>query len=199
MGEGEEVEAALAELAAYSLIELEADGFGLHRLLQAVLRDRLDSPQRSLWVEHAVQLVKDYAPFESDDVRTWPVWDRVRPHATAILQEAWTQSNPTAAILMVNLGVLLQAKALYAEAEPLYRRALAIDEKRLGPEHPEVATCLNNLAQLLQDTNLLAEAEPLLRRAVAIAEKSLVAGHPWTETFKANYASLQAALAKQGR
>jgi hypothetical protein len=32
------------------------------------------------------------------------------------------------------------------EAEPLYRRALAIDEASLGPAHPDVATDLNNLA-----------------------------------------------------
>ncbi len=34
----------------------------------------------------------------------------------------------------------------YAEAEPLYKRSLAIREKALGPEHPAVATSLNNLA-----------------------------------------------------
>ena len=34
----------------------------------------------------------------------------------------------------------------YAEAEPLYRRSLAILEKALGPEHPDVGTALNNLA-----------------------------------------------------
>ena len=28
----------------------------------------------------------------------------------------------------------------YADAEPLYKRALAIDEKALGPDHPDVAT-----------------------------------------------------------
>ena len=36
----------------------------------------------------------------------------------------------------------------YAEAEPLYKRALAISEKALGPEHPDVASSLNNLAML---------------------------------------------------
>ena len=33
------------------------------------------------------------------------------------------------------------------EAEPLFRRALAIDEASYGPDHPEVATSLNNLAR----------------------------------------------------
>ena len=34
------------------------------------------------------------------------------------------------------LAVLLRANNRPAEAEPLMRRALAIDEKSLGPEHP---------------------------------------------------------------
>ena len=59
---------------------------------------------------------------------------------------------------------MLRATNRLAEAEPLYRRALAIDEASFGPDHPDVATDLNNLAQLLQATNRLAEAEPLMRR-----------------------------------
>ena len=73
---------------------------------------------------------------------------------------------------------MLQATNRLAEAEPLMRRALAIDEKSFGPEHPNVAMGLNNLAQLLQDTNRLAEAEPLMRRALAIDEKSFGPDHP---------------------
>jgi len=66
------------------------------------------------------------------------------------------------------LAFFLNHAALHAEAEPLYRRALIIDEQSLGKDHPSVATDLNNLAGLLQDTNRLGEAEPLMRRHVAI-------------------------------
>ena len=73
---------------------------------------------------------------------------------------------------------LLQDTNRLAEAEPLMRRALAIDEKSYGRDHPDVAIGLNNLAQLLQATNRLAEAEPLMRRALAIDEKSYGPDHP---------------------
>ena len=78
------------------------------------------------------------------------------------------------------------------EAEPLYRRALAIDEASYGPDHPEVATDLNNLAVLLQATNRLGEAEPLYRRALAIRKKSLGMDHPRTVTVRENLAALEA-------
>jgi nephrocystin-3 len=76
------------------------------------------------------------------------------------------------------LGAFHYERAEHAAAEPLYRRALAIDEQSYGAEHPRVATHLNNLAQSLQDTNRLAEAEPLIRRALAIDEQSYGAEHP---------------------
>ena len=68
-------------------------------------------------------------------------------------------------------GGVARATNRLAEAEPLYRRALAIDEASYGPDHPDVAIRLNNLAVLLQATNRLAEAEPLYRRAVEILLK----------------------------
>ena len=37
----------------------------------------------------------------------------------------------------------------YDDVEPLYKRALAILEETLGPDHPKVASSLNNLAILL--------------------------------------------------
>jgi nephrocystin-3 len=62
--------------------------------------------------------------------------------------------------------------ALHADAEPLVRRALAMEERSSGPRHPAVAVRLGNLAQILRVTNRLDEAEPLMRRALAIDEQS---------------------------
>ncbi len=74
----------------------------------------------------------------------------------------------------------------YAEAEPLARRALEIDEKVLGPEHPEVAVRLNVLALLYKDQGREAEAEPLFKRALAISDKALGPEHPITKLIRAD-------------
>jgi tetratricopeptide (TPR) repeat protein len=44
------------------------------------------------------------------------------------------------------LGSLYLDQGRYREAEPLFRRALSIQQKQFGPGHPEVAISLNNLA-----------------------------------------------------
>ena len=62
-------------------------------------------------------------------------------------------------------------KGKYAEAEPLYKRALAIWEKALGPKHPSVVQSLENYADLLRKTGRGVEAERLEARAKAIRGK----------------------------
>ncbi|MFM7925076.1 MAG: tetratricopeptide repeat protein, partial [Planctomycetaceae bacterium] len=73
-----------------------------------------------------------------------------------------------------------------SEAEPLYRRALLIDETSYGPNHPTVAIRLNNLAGLLYATNRPVEAEPLSRRSVEILvqfQQQTGHRHPHFERF----------------
>ncbi len=71
-----------------------------------------------------------------------------------------------------NLAVLYYDQGKYAEAEPLLKRALAIREKALGPEHPHVAQSLENYAALLRQTARANEAERMEARAKAIRAKS---------------------------
>ena len=79
--------------------------------------------------------------------------------------------HPDTATTLNNLAGLYQAQGAYAQAEPLYKRALAIREKVLGPDHPDTATSLNNLAVLYRAQGAYAEAEPLYQRALAIRKR----------------------------
>jgi tetratricopeptide (TPR) repeat protein len=79
--------------------------------------------------------------------------------------------HPDVARDLNNLGLLLQATNRLAEAEPMYRRALAIVEASYGPDHPDVAATLNNLGLLLQATNRLAEVNI---RLIDVGRKPMV-------------------------
>ncbi|CAB1107478.1 unnamed protein product [Ectocarpus sp. CCAP 1310/34] len=48
------------------------------------------------------------------------------------------------------VGLLFDIQGKYMEAEPLYERSQAIQEKVLGLEHPDVASSLNNRVELLR-------------------------------------------------
>ena len=61
-----------------------------------------------------------------------------------------------------NLAALYRSRGRYTDAEPLYKRVVAIFEKALGTTHPYVATSLNGLAALYDDQGRYADAEPAL-------------------------------------
>jgi tetratricopeptide (TPR) repeat protein len=192
---------ALAELAGYSLVRLSDDGdfFRVLRLVQEVTRERMSAEDKNDTLRMVLDLLHNAAPAEPDDVRTWPVWDLLRPHVAVATDHAdgCGIAEPTSG-LMNDLAVLLNSKALHVEAEPIMCRVLAIDEASYGADHPEVATDLNNLAQLFKATNRLGEAEPLMRRALAIDEASYGADHPEVATDLNNLAQMLQATNRLG-
>jgi tetratricopeptide (TPR) repeat protein len=175
--------AALNEAALLTRMRLPegAPAVNVHRLVQRVMQVRLAAKaSASASAAAAVTLVADAFPYDSDDVRFWPRCRHLEPHAVAALAHAPDEGDAAekTAYLLSQYALHLRARANYAEAEPLCRRALHVLEVMLGPEHPDVASGLNNLAMLLQDINRLAEAEPLIRQALAISEKALGPDHP---------------------
>ena len=92
----------------------------------------------------------------------------------AALKEAerFRPQDPRTATNLNNLALIYYIRGRYSEAEPLYRRSLAILEKTQGSEHLDVATTLNNIVELYKAQGKYAEAEPFLARARSIREKS---------------------------
>ena len=92
---------------------------------------------------------------------------------SAVAYQRCLQIRPDDGTVLNNTALSLKKAGNYAAAEPLYRQALAIDEKVLAPNDPNLAIGLNNLAELLEDKGDYAGAEPLFRQALAINEKAL--------------------------
>jgi tetratricopeptide (TPR) repeat protein len=69
------------------------------------------------------------------------------------------------------LAELYRIRGQYAEAEPLFRKALAIRERVLGADDPAVAQSLNRLGLLLRNRGKYSEAEPLFRQSLEIWSK----------------------------
>ena len=57
-------------------------------------------------------------------------------------EKALGPDHPDVGTSLNNLAGSIARQGRYAEAEPLYKRALAIGEKALGPDHPDVGTSL---------------------------------------------------------
>ena len=163
---------------------------------KAIQADDAERLQRALRHARAIQPAAEWAAWlvkRLDQLGRGTIWQPLLAVAEKGVQEAAKalgKNDPAIAGLLDRQATLLQEIARYEEAEPLFRRALAIDEASYGKDHPDVARDLNNLAWLLQVTNRLGEAEPLIRRALAIDEASYGNDHPEVATKLNNLAQL---------
>jgi tetratricopeptide (TPR) repeat protein len=184
----------LVALRHYALMEGGQQTLAVHRLVQAITRDRLPVDERTQWAEAALKCVaaafpKSRAPSEP---RTWPTCARYLPHAVAVVSHVG-ETDHTAletAYLLNQMGLYLAARAQFAEAKPYFERALAINEQVLGPQHPNTAACLNSLGTLLRAQGDLAGAKPYYERALAMREQMLGPQHPDTATCLINLSEL---------
>jgi CHAT domain-containing protein len=94
------------------------------------------------------------------------------------MEAALGGNHPDVAASLHHLASLYYFQGAYARAEPLYTRALAIEEVALGENHPRVAASLDALALLYKNQGLHARAESLYVRALAIRQAALGQNHP---------------------
>ena len=95
---------------------------------------------------------------------------------------------------LTDLAFLYQEQAEYRRAAVLFREALAVYRRQLGPEHPTAATAVNNLAMALYRQGDAA-AEPLLREALRLHRRGLGEDHPAVAATLENLAGM---LAERG-
>jgi tetratricopeptide (TPR) repeat protein len=189
---------AIAALRRFALVKADEQALSMHRLLQQIVRDRLDPPPTgAARVGVAVRLLDQGLPFGGyADPGLWPVCARLLPHALAATEHATQlEVEPlSAAALLESAADYLHGRARYADARALHERALSIYEARLGADHPTTAVSLNNLADVLRAQGDLDGARRLHERALQIREARLGADHPATARSRQRLAEVVAAL-----
>jgi tetratricopeptide (TPR) repeat protein len=198
---------ALAALRAFALIERQSiadehdpaivtETIRLHRLVRQVAADRCSDAARENARRALIAALAAVYPDEISDAKTWPTtWPRLRRLdglAVALLDAAPPETAEAAAEhLFIGLAAYRQyALGAFAQARPFYERALALREKRLGPDHPDTAETLNNFALSLREEGNYEAARALLERALAINEKAFGPEHAATATSVNNLALL---------
>lgn len=91
---------------------------------------------------------------------------------------------------LANLAASYEGLGRYAEAEPIYRKVLAIETELGGPDNLETLATAHNLAFLLESMGRLEEAEPIYRDTLGRCERVLGVAHEGTLSCMTGLASL---------
>jgi tetratricopeptide (TPR) repeat protein/transcriptional regulator with XRE-family HTH domain len=171
---------ALAILRTYSLVRRnpEAKTLTIHRLVQAVLKERMDEDTQRTWAERAVRVVNHAFP-DVSALSTWPTCRRYLPHAQVCAEhiEHWEMDFPEATRLLHQTGTYLRERARYIQAERFLTKARDLRLQAFGPMHPAVAESLHELAELAQRQGMYAQAKSFYQQALAIREQTLGPQH----------------------
>ncbi|TFH41450.1 MAG: tetratricopeptide repeat protein, partial [ANME-2 cluster archaeon] len=192
------IEDILDPLTKFSLIHRNPGKkmYNIHRMVQVVLRDRMDETDQRMWCERVLKAVN--CAFPEVEFSNWNTCDILLPHAKACLEliDKYRFENPEAANLLNGAGCYLRARARFEEAHPFFIRALEIRENIFKPESQEIAKSLNSLAGLYLDRGKYTESEPQYKRALEIREIILKPDHPDVAKSLYNLASLYQAQGK---
>jgi tetratricopeptide (TPR) repeat protein len=165
-------------IASYGLARLDQAGIQVHRLVQAIIRDRLPDGQRHEQRDVVAALLVAVGPSDTDNPAVWPAWAGLLPHLLAAnpAESGSTELRQLSARALLYL--LRRGDSVTAEnfAATLYKRWA----ERLGPDDPDTLAAATELAHAYWAHGRLADALALVEDTLARRRSILGEDNPAT-------------------
>ena len=179
----------LEPLTRYSLIRRNQNNatYSIHRLVQEVIRTRVDPVERISWLFRCVSVLSFLFP-DPNSPSSWALCDRLYSH---VLEIASRINEPTgigvfrfmikrrlnsmkgqAVILFNSTAIFFFKRGKYTTAEDLIRQALTMCEEISGERHQDTAGCLITLGTIVSARGDFEEGGSLLLRALEIRKST---------------------------
>jgi hypothetical protein len=182
---------ALRALHRFSLVEVMDARLTVHRLVQKVVRDAVESNDDYSGAQAALAAVGKVFPFDVELPATWPACEQLVPHALALASRwrpSWREAKTLVQILNRATDYLYYGSGGGERAIAGAIVALELAERILGAEHPDTLMARENLASAYHSAGRTAEAIPIKEQVVADRERILGAEHPDTLRARGNLA-----------
>jgi len=168
----------LAHMTRQSLARIDHRGLQMHRLTQAILRERLTPAQAAATRKCAEALLAASNPGDMPNPVTWPRWARLTPHVlTADL--AATESPALRELAGHTCWYLIERGDIRA-AHDLANRLRQQWRDRLGEDHEDTLAAAHFLAWALLEMGRYAESRDLNQDTLGRRRRVLGQDHPET-------------------
>ncbi len=176
----------LARLARQSLARIDPRGLVMHRLTQAILRDRLTGEQAAAVRDCAEAVLTAADPGDAGNPVTWPRWAQLMPHL--LFADLAATASPGLRWMACNACWYLLARGDTRTAHDLATELRQYWRDRLGDDHENMWAIALYLAWALRDMGRYAEARELDEDTLARRRRVLGEDHPDTLTSANNLA-----------
>jgi hypothetical protein len=176
----------LAHLGRQALARVDQRGIHMHRLTQAILRDRLSPGQAADIRARTEAILAASNPGDVGDPVTWPAWTRLMPHMLAADLAATT--NPELRSLACEASSYLLARGDARSSHDLAIRLYQPWRQRLGDDDRHTLAIAFYLAWALHDMGQYVAARNLRQDTLDRQRRILGDDHPDTLVSAANLA-----------
>ncbi|MGH8573338.1 MAG: tetratricopeptide repeat protein [Gammaproteobacteria bacterium] len=180
-------------LRTRSLARLETNSVQLHRLVQAILRNRSagEAAESDMAVAAVTLLRAAVPPDPWHNPGTWPQWRRLLPHVLTATDasRALDHAGDDVAWLLNKAATYLQRRGEPAVSLPLFDRALELRRGMLGEQHPDTLISARRLALNLRALGQYEVARRLNEETLVRSRRVLGEEHPDTLTSASNLAA----------
>jgi tetratricopeptide (TPR) repeat protein len=163
----------LVILRKFSLVRRNSstNTLSMHRLVQAVLQDRMIEKTRRLWAERTVRAINLALP-DISEFSMWHCCQQYMPHVQkcVALIEEWKIVSPEAARLLEQTGMYLQVQAQFTQASVLFERAS--DMHALLAEPAAIIASLSHLFWHYYHQGQYVHAEQPIWKALRLVEQT---------------------------
>ena len=168
----------LAQMTRQSLARIDHRGLQMHRLTQAILRDRLTPAQAAATRRYAEALLAASNPGDMPNPVKWPRWARLTPHVLAA--DLAATDNPALRELAGHTCWYLIERGDIRAAHDLANRLRQQWCDRLGEDHEHTLAAAHFLAWALLEMGRYAESRDLNQDTLGRRRRVLGQDHPET-------------------
>lgn len=163
---------AIRDISRYGLAKIDHrnDTLQLHRLAQAVLRDRMP-PQRRVQMRHGAHLLlANLNPNDPVTPSQWPRYQAILPHA--YVSNVLDCDDPWVRQMVLDLMEYLYRWGDHEESASLARQAIEVWSEKLGETDPQRLQAATGLSYYLWILGQYAEAAAINQRTLALRRET---------------------------
>ena len=177
----------LAHVSEQALARIDYRGLQMHRLTQAILRDRLTLSEATAMRDRAEAILAASHPGDPQEPDTWPGWARLMPHVLAASLAG--ADNPALRSLACSACWYLLMRGDVRTGYDLASDLRQQWRDRLGDDHEDVRVITDVLGWALREMGRFAEARDLTQDTLARCRRVLGEDHPDTLTSATSLAT----------
>jgi hypothetical protein len=168
----------LGALVGYSLARRHADGFQVHRLVQAVVRHRLPTDRQHASAHRAVALLAAASPGDPENPANWAGYTQLAPHVLAAGPRV--DASPAGRQLVLDTAQYLWAHGDRSGSRAVCEQVLHRWRAILGPDHPDSLTVASRSSLALSGVGEVEPARALGEDTLQRCRRTLGPDHPTT-------------------